>query len=87
MTSAEFTEFLAYFTIQPWPEERADINHAIGAMLLANINRDSKTVRKPFEVQDFIVDYWKEPTIPQEESTERMKATMETWGRALDRSI
>ena len=87
MTSAEFTEYLAFFSIEPWPEEREDINHAIGAMLLANINRDPKTVPRPFNIQDFTVDYWKEPTVPQEESREKMRVTMEAWRRALDRSV
>ena len=56
-------------------------------MLLANINRDPKTVPKPFNIQDFTIEYWKEPTVPQEESAEKMKVTMEAWRCAMDRSL
>lgn len=52
--SAEFTEWMAYYQLEPFGETVADIRHGIATSLLANINRDEKTKPQPFIPDDFI---------------------------------
>lgn len=43
---------MAYYKIEPFGEERADLRAGIIASVIANANRDSK--RKAFEPKDFM---------------------------------
>ena len=52
--SREFTEWIAYSTIEPFGEGVADYRHGIAVAALANINRDHKARRDPFTPEDFI---------------------------------
>jgi len=45
---------MAYFSIEPFGEERADLRMATIACLIANANRDEKKRREPYTVQDFM---------------------------------
>ncbi|KQQ90388.1 hypothetical protein [Massilia sp. Leaf139] len=54
MTSAEFTEWQAYYRLEPFGEVVADERHGAALALHANLNRDSKTRPKPFTPDDFI---------------------------------
>lgn len=83
ISSQEFTEYLAYFTIEPYPEERADINAAMIACLLANAYRDPKTKPRPFELRDFRIDYWKQTRAPVDQTVDHMKAQMTFLGKVM----
>lgn len=52
--SAEFTEWMAYFSLEPFGSQIDDMRHGIAVATLANINRNQKTRRKPFAPIDFI---------------------------------
>ncbi|SMP71972.1 phage tail assembly protein T [Noviherbaspirillum suwonense] len=52
--SAEFNEWMAYYSLEPFGEQIADIRHGIAVSTLANINRDAKQRREPYEVSDFV---------------------------------
>lgn len=54
MSSAEFTEWLAYSTLEPFGEERADLRAATICAVTANQNRDRKRHPKPFTAADFM---------------------------------
>ena len=45
-------EWQAYYAIEPWGEERADLRNAMAMQLTANINR--KQGATPFRVADFM---------------------------------
>ena len=49
MSSNEFTEWLAYYRLEPFGEERADLRMAILAALIANVNSDGKKKYSPEE--------------------------------------
>lgn len=66
MSSIEFTEWMAYFKLEPFGEEIADLRHGVSAAVLANINRDNKTNPKPYVPQDFI--YWAGPKAAQDDT-------------------
>jgi hypothetical protein len=78
-------EYLAYFSVEPWPEERADLNNAILATLLANSVPRPKSATRAFEIQDFKIDYWKQAVARQEQSAEKMKANVQQIARTLEK--
>lgn len=53
MPSRLLSEWMAYFEIEPFGEERGDLRMGILAALIANINRDPKRARS-FEPKDFM---------------------------------
>ena len=88
VSSKEFTEYLAYFNVEPWPEERADINSASIATLLANIHRDPQKQPTPFGIQDLKIDYWKQEESQEErneQTPEQMQGIMNNLKKTLDR--
>ena len=54
MSSRELTEWMAYFTIEPWGEERADLRAGIVASVIANVNRDPRKRPRPYRPEDFM---------------------------------
>ena len=44
---------MAYYEIDPWGEERADLRMGIMASVIANTNRDPKKSR-PYKARDFM---------------------------------
>jgi superfamily I DNA/RNA helicase len=48
------SEWMAYYSIEPFGEARTNYLLAILASLLANMQRDPKKRREPFEPQDFL---------------------------------
>jgi len=53
--SREFTEWQAYWQLEPWGEGRADLRTGILASTLANIHRSGET--DPFTPADFMPDF------------------------------
>lgn len=53
MSSALFAEWLAYYQVEPFGEERADLRAGIVASTIANVNRSSKSAKR-FAPQDFM---------------------------------
>jgi len=45
---------MAYFKLEPFGEDRADLRAGIIASTIANVHRDSKKRRKPYTPQDFM---------------------------------
>lgn len=54
MSYAEFVDWMAYYELDPFGEERADLRNAMAMALTANVNRDAKKQRKPFSATDFM---------------------------------
>ncbi len=54
MSSAEFAEWLAYYRLEPFGEERADARSALLAALIANLYRNPKRRREPYQISDFM---------------------------------
>ena len=46
-------EWMAYFEIEPFGETMADLRAGVQASLLANIHRDDKKQREPYQPGDF----------------------------------
>ncbi len=75
MSSAEFAEWMAYYAIEPFGEERADLRMGILASLIANVNRDSKKQREPFAPADFMPKFDEAPQ-PRRAGWQEMLAKM-----------
>lgn len=54
ISSAEFTEWMAYYELEPFGDLVADHRHGVASALLANINRNSNTRPEPYLSSDFI---------------------------------
>ena len=57
VSSRAFAEWMAFYQIEPFGEERADLRSAIIASVIANANRDPKVQRQPFTVEDFMPQF------------------------------
>jgi len=44
-----------------------------------------KSATRAFEIQDFKIDYWKQAVVQQEQSAEKMKATMQQLAQVLEK--
>jgi hypothetical protein len=64
---------MAYYSIDPWGPERADLNHAITAAMIANVNRDPRK-GQPISPADLMPKYGQQPEgMPD---PEKMKAQL-----------
>lgn len=74
LSSQQLAEWIAYFQLEPWGEERADLRAGIVASTIANVNRSAKQ-RKAFEPKEFMPRFDAEPEAP-ETSALRLMAQM-----------
>lgn len=85
MGSRLLSEWIAYYQMEPFGEERADIRSAIVACTVANVNRGKD--QSPYELDNFLPK-WEEP---EEQTVEEMIqiAAMFTaaWGGQIDPEI
>ena len=58
ISSLEFTEWQAYYTLEPFGEEIADLRHGVATSVLANINRNGEARPEPYRAEDFI--HWRD---------------------------
>jgi len=67
MSSYEFSEWMAYYNLEPFGEERADLRMAMLASLIANVNRDKKRRPNPFLPKDFMPKFEHEEQTPDQQ--------------------
>lgn len=58
ISSRELTEWNAFANVEPIGDERQDIRFAVLASVIANAYRDAERHPAPFEVIDFLFDWW-----------------------------
>jgi len=76
--SRELTEWQIYFGMEPWGTEVDDWRAGMVASTIANVNRDPKKQKKPFEPKDFMPERVKEPA--PEQSPEEQQRVLGMWG-------
>jgi hypothetical protein len=80
MTSAEFAEEMAYYRIDPWGEERADLRAGIIASLVdATIPRKHGRSRSPAQLMPFLHE------AKQERSTEELQSQFRMVSRSWNK--
>ena len=61
LSSHAFAEWMAFYQLEPFGEERADLRAAIVASVIANANRDPRGHPQAFTVEDFMPKFDAEP--------------------------
>jgi hypothetical protein len=56
ITSRQLREWMEFYRLEPFGEERADLRAGIIASTIANVNRSSRTA-KAFSPKDFMPDF------------------------------
>lgn len=74
MSFAEFRDWQLFAELEPFGEERSDIRTASIVSTLANVNRDPKKRRQPYQMTDFLLRFGDAPEIKKPPQTwEQMK--------------
>ncbi len=47
---------MAYYALEPFGEQIADMRHGVATALLANVNRNAENRPEPYKPEDFV--YW-----------------------------
>ena len=82
--SREFTEWLAYDSIQPGEPTRSDVQAAMIAATLANVNRDPKKKAAPFTISDFMPKYGQQEQDPRRMSQKEIKQRLSIWKKGYE---
>lgn len=78
--SQELSEWMAFYTLEPWGTEVEDLRAGIVASTIANANRDPKKQRKPFKPQDFMPKW---DTQSDTQTPEDHRRIIEMWQAVL----
>jgi len=54
MSAAEFAEWMAYYSLEPWGAEYDAYERALIASTIANVHRDPKKQKQPFKPEQFM---------------------------------
>lgn len=60
---SEFVEWIAFYEAEPFGESRTEIQTAMLAAVISNVNRSKKS--KKVKPSDFLIDWWKDSSKPQ----------------------
>lgn len=82
MSSRELSEWMAFFSLEPWGTEVEDWRTGLIAATIANANRDPKKRRRPYEPQDFMPCRDRQPV--KEQTWEEQARILEAWARAFE---
>jgi len=84
MSSRELSEWMAFFSLEPWGTEVEDWRAAMIAATVANGYRDPKRRRKPYEPKDFMPQ--RGPLVVKEQTVEEQEAILRMFERLLGSS-
>lgn len=80
MSARELDEWAAYYSLEPWGEERADLRMGILAAVMANAWRGKN--QQAYKPADFMPKFDREPADPQ--SPEKQMAMMKIIAGRMD---
>ena len=82
--SRELAEWAAYFELEPWGTEVEDWRAGLIASTVANVNRDPKKQKKPYEVSDFMPK-----RVPEKktQAPDEQARVMGMWGRVWEQKF
>jgi hypothetical protein len=64
---------MAFAQVEPFGVERADLQAALVASTVANTARNPKKRRRPFEVKEFLLQFWARATAPQQSWQDQLR--------------
>lgn len=85
MSSAELTEWMAFFGLEPWGTEVEDWRAAMVASVIANVNRDPKK-RKSYEPKDFMPRY-EAPQVQEQSWEEQARLLALAFGGDIEKLL
>lgn len=83
VSSAELTEWMAFYRLEPWGSEVEDWRFGMVASVIANVNRDPKQRRKPFDPPDFMPKRGPSQE-KREQSPDEIMRVLQMWQTAFD---
>lgn len=86
MRPSELSLWAAIWAIDPWDEQRADLRAGITASVIANVNRDPKRRRAPFNAVDFMPYRQQDEEDRGRELSSRLRAGLMIAGHRKKRS-
>ena len=83
MSAYEFAEYRAFYSIEPYPETRADLRNAQLCATVANSAPFKKKGAKPVDPVDFLkaFDFWNRVDF-RGQTVDQMKAHAKAWTRS-----
>lgn len=85
MSSAEFTEWIAYAELEPFGGSIDDSKYGMLMAMIANIHRDSRKHPQAFAAHDFTP--WREKPRVRQQSQEYMASVLGTYLTAMQRKF
>lgn len=83
ISSKELTEWRAYAALEPFGEARADLRAGIVARTVAEVHRDPKRRKRPFEVKEFMPRFEETAGEDVEQTPEQQLALVEMLNAAF----
>ncbi len=80
MTALQFSEWIAYYSLEPFGEERADWRQAFTSCILANAHRGKNS--KASELDDFMLKV--EDDEPREQTEQQQQNVFELMNKAVE---
>ena len=75
LDSRELTAWMAYESVEPFGERRANLHAGIVAATVANVNRDKHT--RAFQPTDFLLEFARERVVNEDAQMQAMRAHMQ----------
>ena len=85
MPSAELTEWMAFFSLEPWGTEVEDWRAALVASVIANVNRDPKK-GKVFQPTDFMPRY-ERPSVEEQSWEQQARLLALAFGGDIEKVL
>lgn len=60
LSSRQISEWMAYYTLDPFGEERADLRMGMLMALIANVNRDPQKRKEAYTAEEFMPKFGEE---------------------------
>lgn len=73
------TEWMAYYSLEPFGQERDNMHAGLVASAVYNVNRDQKKQRKAFQPGDFMLEFDSAGEVKAEKTAQEIYAVFRTW--------
>lgn len=80
------SEWMAYYGLEPFGQERENMHAGLVTSAVYNVNRDPKKHRKPFSPGDFMLEFDSAGAPKEARSPEEIYALFRTWAVVHQRS-
>lgn len=79
--SRTLTEWMAYYSLEPFGQERENMHAGLVASAVYNVNRDPKKQRRPFGLDEFMLKFDSEGAVKKEKTPQEIYGLFRTWAQ------